>query len=240
MVICNNCGKEAGDGSFCPNCSTKVEKNPPKSFCSNCGNELAGSLFCPNCGHKTDTSENSNPSSNNNSTEDSFFDSVIKFDDGISSKLGRFFGKNKVMNDIMDKTSSIKYNHFSKDTNIDANRNYYAKVEPVFLEVYDSIDDEYVKMILLLERNLMTNSGSVLGVVVSQVYTPTKDMNHAEAVKFYENLANEIAGEINEEKKNGTFDEEEFFKKKLKKSRFNNVSALGISKSIKHYQNNKR
>ena len=52
MVICPNCGNDAGDSKFCPNCGTKIEEEMPKSFCPNCGSDVGDSAFCPNCGTK--------------------------------------------------------------------------------------------------------------------------------------------------------------------------------------------
>ena len=142
------------------------------------------------------------------------------------------------MDKVLDKTASFRYNNMSKLTSANMDRKYYEKIEPVFLEVYDSLDDEFVKEILLFERNMMMGS-SVIGIAASQVYTPTKDMAHDDAVKFYQKRVNEIVMEINKEKRNGTFDEEEFYKRKIKESTMDNVSFLGISKSVKAFRRNK-
>lgn len=118
-------------------------------------------------------------------------------------------------------------------------RRYFEKIEPVFLEVYDSIDDEYVKDILVFERSMMMNGGGIIGIAASQIYTPTKDMSHDEAIKFYQKWVNEIVIEINKEKQNGTFDEEEFYKRKVKESTYDSVSVIGIPKSFKSFKKNK-
>ena len=86
----------------------------------------------------------------------------------------------------------------------------------------------------------MSGSGSIAGAIASQVYTPTKDMAHDEAIMFYRNMVNKIISEINEEIRNGTFDEEEFYKKKVKENTINNTSFFGISKSVKAFKKNKK
>nr|WP_295001046.1 zinc ribbon domain-containing protein [uncultured Methanobrevibacter sp.] len=237
--FCPNCGFDVGDSAFCPNCGTKIEMESVKSFCPNCGFDVGDSAFCPKCGTKINGEKEDLPSRvNNQSDENDIIDNVMDFDDKISSKLGGLFSKSKSMDKVLDKTASFRYNRMSKTTNNNMDRKYYGKIEPVFLEVYDSIDDEFVKDILLFERSMMMNGG-VIGIVASQVYTPTKDMSHDDAVKFYQKRVNEIMVEVNKEKRNGTFDEEEFYKRKIKESTRDNVSFFGISKSVKAFRRNK-
>ncbi len=236
---CPNCGEDVSDAAFCPSCGTKIEREPVKSFCPNCGEDVSDAAFCPECGTKIiGGNPDSSSMSNNQSNENDILDDVIDFDDKVSSKLGGLFSKSKSMDKVLDKTASFRYNRMSKTTNNNMDRKYYGKIEPVFLEVYDSIDDEFVKDILLFERSMMMNGG-VIGIVASQVYTPTKDMSHDDAVKFYQKRVNEIMVEVNKEKRNGTFDEEEFYKRKIKESTRDNVSFFGISKSVKAFRRNK-
>ncbi|WP_295721383.1 hypothetical protein [uncultured Methanobrevibacter sp.] len=82
-------------------------------------------------------------------------------------------------------------------------------------------------------------NGGIVGTIVSQVYTPTKDMPHDKSVEFYQDIVNKIVSEINEEKEKGSFDEETFYKNKIKQSSLDNVSLLGISKSMKLFKRNK-
>ena len=51
-----------------------------------------------------------------------------------------------------------------------------------------------------------------------------------EAIKFYENLLNKLIDEINQEKQNGTFDIEEFHRRKMKESTVENISSVGVPK----------
>ena len=241
--ICPSCDAEVGDSKFCPNCGTKVMDENPKTFCPNCGSDVGNSAFCSNCGTKIQIGSNSSQhskSGDEQAGENDFVDNLIGFDDKISGKMGKLLGKSKSMDLIFDKTASIGYKRISKSVINDADRKYYEKIEPVFLEVYDSVDDDYVKAILMYERSIMASSGSVVGAVAAQVYAPTKDMNHDDAVMFYQNMVNKIVSEINEEIRKGTFDEEEFYKKKVKENTINNTSFLGISKSVKLFRKNKK
>lgn len=149
--------------------------------------------------------------------------------------MNGLFAKSKTANKILDKTvsfQSFKYKLYQ-------NREYLENIEPVFIEVYDSIDDPFIKDILMLERIAMATTSSAVGMVASQIYTPTKDMPHDKAVMFYQNMVNRIVSEINQEKQNGTFDEETFYKNKTKQATLDNISVLGISKSVKAFKKNR-
>ena len=241
--ICPTCGNDVGDGAFCPKCGTKVVGENQKAICPTCGNDVGDDAFCSKCGTKIqkDSSISLYSKSNDNPTdENDWIDDLISLDDKISGKMGKLFSKSKSMDFIFDKTASIGYKNISKSVDNGADRKYYEKIEPVFLEVYDSIDNDYVKAIFMYERSIMAGSGSIAGAIASQVYTPTKDMDHDEAVMFYRNMVNKIISEINEEIQNGTFDEEEFYKKKVKENAINNTSFFGISKSVKAFKKNKK
>lgn len=262
MEICSNCGNEVEDSNFCPNCGTKIKKTPQKSFCTNCGQEVSDSAFCPNCGTKilnevsksfcsncgeqiddldqfcSNCGWSKNQNNNSQNQSDSTFDELIDVDNKISGKLSKLFGKSKLMNKTLDVAGSLNYKHSKGLKSGDIK--YYQKIEPVFLEALETIDDQYVKSILIYERSIISSSGSVFGVVASQIYTPTKDMPHDEAIKYYQNWANTIKMEINKEKQNGTFDEEEFYKSRVKKATLDNTSFFGISKSVKKWKNNQK
>lgn len=228
---CPNCGEDVGSGKFCPNCGTKIENGSSKTFCPSCGKEIEKGNFCPYCGF----SKTADASSGEKDT----LDGIIEFDEKISGKLGGLFSKSKSMDKILDKTASFRYNNMSKAANNGMDRKYFEKIEPVFLEVYDSVDDDFVKDILLFERSMMMSGGGIIGIAASQIYTPTKDMSHDEAIRFYHGMVNKITQDITHEKQNGTFDEEEFYKKKIKESTFDSVSFLGFSKSFKKYRQNR-
>ena len=241
--VCPACGADVGSSNFCPNCGSKVLNENPKLVCPNCGFDVGDSAFCPKCGTKIQIKSNLpqySKSDDVQADENDFVDDLIEFDDKISGKMGKLLGKSKSMDLILDKTASMGYKRISKSVNNNSDRKYYEKIEPVFLEVYDSIDDDYIKAIFMYERSIMSGSGSIAGAVAAQVYTPTKDMDHDEAVKFYRDMVNKIVSEINEEIQKGTFDEEEFYKKKVKENTINNTSFLGISKSVKLFKKNRK
>ena len=64
MKYCPNCAFDLTDvdGMFCPNCGTKIEKEPEvqvqvvkkdtKNICPDCGYDISDvdGMFCPNCG----------------------------------------------------------------------------------------------------------------------------------------------------------------------------------------------
>lgn len=232
-TLCSNCGTDMGNSNFCPNCGQPAQKTETPLFCPSCGKEInSDSKFCPHCGFSK--------SSDDANDEQNIVDNLIDLDDKFSSKMGGLFGKSKTMNAVLDKTSSIGYNRAIDNPISGANRKYYEKIEPVFLEVLESITDNLVIAVLVHKRSMMGSGGSVIGAVASQVYTPTKGMPHDEAVKYYRDMANEIFAEINDEKRKGTFDGEEFYKKKVKEHSFDNSSFLGISKSIKAYRKNQK
>ena len=54
-----------------------------------------------------------------------------------------------------------------------------------------------------------------------------------EAIKFYEDLLKDLKEEINQEKANGTFDIDEFHRRKMKDSTIENVSSIGVPKVLR-------
>lgn len=232
--ICPNCGADVGESKFCPECGTKIEKEISKSFCPKCGEELNDSAkFCPNCGFSK-SQENSQSQNASKST----LDKAIDVDDKVSKRMSKLMGRSKIMDKTLDVAASASYRRSKGLSSTDIK--YYEKIEPLFIEALETIDDEFVKSILIYERSMASSSGGVVGVVAAQVYTPTKDMAHDEAIMFYQEWANDIKREINKEKQNGTFNEEEFYKKRVKKATLDNTSFLGISKSVKQWNENKK
>ena len=65
-------------------------------------------------------------------------------------------------------------------------------------------------------------------------------MSHDEAVMFYQDMVNKIVSEVNQEKQKGNFDEETYYNNKVKELSIDNMSILGISKSMKSYNENRK
>ncbi|MCR5027334.1 MAG: zinc ribbon domain-containing protein [Methanobrevibacter sp.] len=233
MVICKNCGVDIGDSKFCPNCGTEVVVEEVSSICPSCGFDAGDSKFCPECGTKISSGENNNipPIKDSQiSKEDSLLDSVIDVDEKISGKFGRALHKSKGMDLVFGKSASIRRNRGMEDKNA----KFYAKNEPEFLEVYNSINDDFVKSILVLEREKIGSiGGSAFGAVMNSIYVPTKDMNPNEARQFYRDIVTKIINEINIEKQKGTFDEDKFYKQKVKEVQIDNISMAAPLKAYK-------
>lgn len=250
--ICPNCGVDAGDSNFCPNCGTKIVEEDFKTLCPSCGEDVGDSIFCPKCGTKMgeEMLEKTCPSCGKTLNENANFcpycgwsesqnypessvDKIINAEEVVAGKFGETLGKSRIMDSIIDKSLSIRKKYGNAD-NSTANRKYYEKIEPVFLEVYDSIDDDYLKSILLVVRQKHDNQGGgLVGIVATKVNTPTTGMSHDDAVQYYVDMANSLQNEINQEKQNGTFDEDEFYKRKIKESTFGNMSSISGLKYFK-------
>ena len=227
MVNCLNCGADVGDSKFCPNCGTKIEQEVPKSFCPNCGADVGDSKFCPNCGTKVGADNVGG------ADQGDLVDTLVGKSDNLSGRLANRLKKSKSVDKIFDKTSSKAYDLQKKTLDNSANRAYWEKIDPNFFVVYDSIEDEDLQLLFWLERY---NLGS------SVVVSPTMGLSDEEAVKFYEDLLNELKKEINQEKANGTFDMDEFHRKKMKESTIENVSSIGVPKVLRsmHKLNKKK
>ena len=246
--LCPSCGAEVGESKFCPECGTKIEVEVSQPVCPSCGEKVGESAFCPSCGTKIGAKSQGklcpscgkelNDSSNfcpycGWSEEDdskSISDKVFEVDDVISKKLGRTFKKSKSLDKLMDKSAEIRLKHTDSEDQIKG----YAEKEPVCLEVYNEIEDPFVKSIFVLEREKLGSvGGGAVGGVMSAIYIPTKDMEHDEAKQFYRDIVNNIVQEIEQEKNKGTFTQEQFYKRKVKEVQYDNISMLGGLKAIK-------
>ena len=232
-ILCPSCGIDIGDSAFCPNCGTKIDDESSKSLCPSCGADVGDSAFCPSCGTKM-CGEKQEPFhqvaviEKSDNISDSALDKLIDVDEKVSGKFGKLLGKSKSMDFVYSKTAS------QKRKNSEQTVEFYARNEPVFLEVYNLIDDEFVKSIFALEREKLGSvGGSTVGAAMSAVHIPTKNMGHDDAMQFYIDIVNKIVDEINIEKQNGTFDEDEFYTRKYKQNAIDNISTLGVLKAFK-------
>ena len=229
-IVCSKCGEDAEPGDvFCNKCGTKLEINPEEHICPNCGKVLSeSSKFCPYCGY-----------SEENNQENSWVDEVIEADDEITGIVTKGLFKSRLINKVHDKTASTNLKGAKRGFS-NTERKYWQKTEPVFLEVYDSINDEFIRAIFWLERNKLGGvGGSALGLAAA-VLTPTKDMSHKEGLQFYRNMLNKVTQEVNSERQKGNFDEVEFFKIKFRESTNANHTSLGVPKAIKTWRKNKK
>ena len=220
MVKCPDCGNDVGDSNFCPNCGTGIGASKVKKTCPSCGKPLnENAEFCPHCGWP-------------GSKDADNIDKIIDIDNKISDKFFGGLGKSKTIDKLFDGSATLTKKYFTADNSL--NKSYWENIEPIFLEALDTIDDEYVKMILLIERRSLTSTAGVAGMIIGSVYTPTKDMTHDEAILFYQEWADNIKADINKEKQKGTFNEDRYYKERLKSSTLENSSIIGIPQSFKN------
>ena len=259
VVLCSNCGFEVGESKFCPNCGVKVRESVQNIVCSKCGEDAEpGDVFCNKCGTKLEINQEEHICPNcgkvlsesskfcpycgyneENNQENTFVDNAIEVDDKISEGYAKGVSKSRLLNKVRDKTAPTILKGAKRGFN-NTDRKYWQKTEPVFLEVYDSIDDEFIRAIFWLERNKLGGVGSsALGLAVAAVLTPTKDMSHEEGLQFYRNMLNKVTQEVNRERQKGNFDEVEFFKIKYAESTISN-SSFGIPRAIKSWRKNKK
>ena len=179
--------------------------------CSNCGNEAEESPFCPVCGSKIEIKIEPVKEDTNKNT--------------LSGRLANKLNNNKTVDNIFGKISSRNYKNLEKMDN-SANRKLFEKTEPEFLEVYDSIDDDYIKAILLFEREKRNtvDGWGLIGAIETTINTPTYEMEHDDAVQFYLDIVKDIESEIAKQKELGIFDEEEFYKIKHKEYSLSKLS----------------
>ena len=232
MVNCPNCGSDVGESKFCSNCGTKIEIETPKSLCPNCGSDVGESKFCSNCG-TSDVGESKfcsncgtkiNTETVNDTEQNELIDNLINKSDNLSGRLSNKLKKSNSVDNIFEKTSSKVFGFQKKTLNNSANRTYWENIDPNFFVVYDRIEDEELQILFWLERS---NLGSGF------IFTPTMGLSDEEAVKFYEDLLDNLIDEINQEKQNGTFDMEEFHKRKMKETTVENVSSVGVPKVLR-------
>lgn len=233
-TLCPNCGEDVGESNFCPHCGTKMDKEPLNSVCPNCGEDVGDGAFCTNCGTKVDNnslesvclscgktievSSNfcpycgwSETGENDDLTDVKIENTNNNFSNGSENKIG---------DKLWGKLGSAGYKLHKKNVNSSSNRKLFEKTEPVFLEVFDSIEDDFVKAILLLEREKRNSldGWGIIGALATLKNTPTNGMSHDEAIKFYLDILSNIENEIRYEKNRGTFNEEEFYQRKAKEA----------------------
>lgn len=229
LVNCSNCGADVGDSKVCPECGAAISVETQKKSCPKCGKSFEIDMkFCPYCAW-----------SSSKTLVDSNVDRVFGLDDKVSGKVGNVLKKSKAVDAVLDKSGAIEYKFNAGKDIPEVTRKYFEKVEPVFLEFIDAIDDLFVKSILVYERFNLASGGDVVSAAAAQVFTPTRGMAHDDAINFYKNMLDDILRDINQEKQNGTFDEEEFYKKRVKKSSLENITLVGVPKSVKHWKNNR-
>lgn len=195
-IICSKCGFEIDEGyKFCPNCGSKVTQEESSKerykFCPKCASKIsADAKICPICG--------------------------INFD-GKFRQIANKYSDNKSINKILDLGASMTMNSniFNSNTLIKIG---WEDEDPAFLHVYNSIAEDYLKKLFILERETVVVGDS--NIIVAPVKrSPTSDLSFEDGVKFYENLLQKTIEDLNEAKQTGNFNKEEYYRKKYKESK---------------------
>ena len=205
MRICSKCGFEIDDkNKFCPNCGSKVPQDESSKerykFCPKCGSKIsADTKICPNCG--------------------------INFK-GKFRKIANKYSDNKSINKILDLGASMTFNSNILNSNKLIKKEWEDE-DPAFLHVYNSIAEDYLKKLFILERETVVVGDSTEFFVAPIKRAPTRDLSFEEGVKFYENLLQKTIEDLNEAKQKENFNKEEYNRKKYKESKielFSNYS----------------
>ena len=186
---------------ICPNCGKENEET--NNFCKKCGFNIgsdnsAFEEYAPAYGKFTRKIENK---LKNSKLLDQFFENIIPGDSKLHEK------------DHMDNW---------------INRKHLEMVEPAFLEVYDSIDDFYIKSLLMIEKHKVAGGGTFGTTAIFPSETPTGKLSYKESVRFYEDLLKKVKQDLEKEKQNPNFNEREYYKKKRKEYTIENISNLGV------------
>jgi len=208
-------------------------------FCANCGTDIGENNFCPNCGSKAPEVEESTPQIEEIPHEEASngkFDHITNKEKGwISSKISNKLEKSRTFDKIIDVMTHEKILETQKSNSAieseklkEIEKKILDNVEPGFREVYRSIDDEFLRVIFLLEREKLGAGVDTLSIVVSTIKTPTKGLSYEETVEFYTELLNKTRNELNLERQKPDFNEREYYKSKVKEAKIENLSFLGF------------
>ena len=132
-------------------------------FCANCGTDIGENNFCPNCGSKAPEVEESTPQIEEIPHEEASngkFDHITNKEKGwISSKISNKLEKSRTFDKFIDVMTHEKILETQKSNSAieseklkQIEKKILDNVEPGFREVYRSIDDEFLRVIFLLER----------------------------------------------------------------------------------------
>lgn len=180
-------------------------------FCANCGTDIGENNFCPNCGSKAPEVEESTPQIEEIPHEEASsgkFDHITNKEKGwISSKISNKLEKSRTFDKFIDVMTHEKILETQKSNSAieseklkQIEKKILDNVEPGFREVYRSIDDEFLRVIFLLEREKLGAGVDTLSIVVSTIKTPTKGLSYEETVEFYTELLNKTRNELNLER----------------------------------------
>lgn len=189
--------------------------------CPYCGviNE-GGSKFCEKCGFNLVEENITSP-----------YEEYAPTYGRFTKKLERKLENSKLLDKLIDKTTPDVSKFSENDSKWDSiSRKYLKRVDPEFLEVYDSIDNPFIQILFSIERNKIAGGGTFYNTPFIFRSEHLRDLSHQEAITFYENILNKVKQDLDNEKQNPNFNEREYLKKKRKEYAVENTSNLGVSR----------
>lgn len=219
-------------------------------ICKICGRELSESdnLFCPSCGY---VFKENNKTDKISYLKDSLVDSIIRADDKLADFASSKIDKNKYYQKVMNRAApkSRNYSHGIVDSS--TNKKLFEHIEPEFLEVYKTIEDEDEQTLFYFERMKLMGGGgisfSILGIMVptllglslgagGTLMPPTVGLSSDEKLDFYKDLLSNLRNEIKAEKKKKDFTMNKLYEKKLNEAvlKSNPVSFIPNALKSRH------
>ena len=222
----------------CPNCGNR---NPETNkFCGECGTDLSEAVIvCPSCGIINKKGTKYCDKCGFNLFEENITNSYEKHPPAfgrLSRKIEKKLDNSKLLDKLIDKSTPDISKLYENDVKLDKfSRKYLKRVDPEFLEVFDSIDDKYLKSLFMLERNNLAGSGFWNIDLLFRAHH-INDLSHEEALIFYRNILNKVKQDLEKEKQKPNFDEREYFKKKLKEQNVEKFANYGIERRYRSFK----
>lgn len=195
-------------------------------ICPNCGEvNKEGSKFCRECGYKL-----INEDKKDNNPYEEYNPAYGKVTRIIERKLD----KSKLVDKFIDITTPNTLNFQEKHEKWDRyNEKYLKSIEPECLEVYNTIEDDFLKSLFLLERAKHVGGGTVGLAVATVVSPPSAYLSHEESIEFYKTMLRKVTDELEIEKQKPNFNKRDYFKKKNKEFLVENVSNMGVPRHLR-------
>ena len=197
--------------------------------CPNCGEiNNEGSKFCRECGYKLINENQNNPYEEYNPAYGK-----------ITRIVERKLDNSKLVDKLIDITTpktvtSINTKHQGAREKLESfNEKYFDSIEPEFSEVCNTIEDDFLKSLFIIERSKYAGGGNIGSTILATVSTPTKHLSHEEAIQFYENLLNKVKHDLDVEKQKPNFNEREYYKKKYNEYFVENLSNMGVPRHLR-------